>query len=222
MLESHDVRAVELSALRDYELPGLMSAAASLNLERYSYVSVHAPSRFSELSESEVSRLLGLCRDHGWPVVLHPDAIQDPAHWDGFGDLLCIENMDKRKPRGRTPHELDRWFDRFPEASFCLDLGHARQVDPSMTGAHEFVNRFGNRIKQIHLSELNSRSKHKPLSTSTVLALQDVSLRLPQVAVILESVVEEAEIELELKMARSALDGAKMQRRSAPAYMAVT
>jgi hypothetical protein len=219
MLESHDVYAVELSALRDYELPGLMSAAASLHLERYSYVSVHAPSRFSELSESEISRLLAPCRDHGWPIVLHPDAIQDPAHWDGFGDLLCIENMDRRKLNGRTPKELERWFQRFPEASFCLDLGHTRQVDPSMTSAHEFVTRFGTRIKQIHLSELNTHSKHRPLSTSTVIALQDVSLRLPQVAIILESVVEESEIELELKMARSALEGGRTQSRGAAASM---
>ena len=101
---------------------------------------------------------------------MHPDAIRDPSHWQGFGNLLCIENMDKRKPTGRTPAELEIWFKEFPDASFCLDLGHARQVDPSMALSHDLISRFGDRMRQIHLSELDARSKHRPLSRSTVLA----------------------------------------------------
>lgn len=68
-----------------------------------------------------------------WPIVLHPDAINDVDLWRGFGSLLCIENMDKRKPIGRTTLELRQIFSEFPDACFCLDLAHARQVDSSMT-----------------------------------------------------------------------------------------
>jgi hypothetical protein len=115
--------------------------------------------------------------------------------------------MDKRKPDGRTSAELARWFAEYPEASFCLDLGHARQVDPSMAMAHDLITRFGDRLRQIHLSELDSKCKHRPLSRSTVLAVQGVAARLPGVAVIMESMVDEPELDLEIEMARTALEG---------------
>jgi len=207
MLKGRDLKAVELSALRDHELPALADSADSLQLDQFSYVSVHAPSRFSNLSEAEASRYLSVFVRKGWPVVMHPDAIRDPSHWKGFGSLLSIENMDKRKPAGRTPAELALWFDEYPEASFCLDLAHARQVDPSMAMAHDLITRFGDRLRQIHLSELDSKSKHRPLSRSTVLALEGVAARLPRVAVIIESMVDEPELDLEVEMARIALEG---------------
>src|SRR3990172_5549592 len=163
MLVGQSVNAVELSALREHELPALMAAASTLDLSAYRYVSVHAPSRFSTLSEAEAAKLLEPCIERGWPIVLHPDAIHDASSWDRFRELLCIENMDKRKPLGRTAVELAPWFERFPDACFCLDLGHARQVDPSLTIAHALINRFGKRLRQIHLSELDYRSKHEPL-----------------------------------------------------------
>ena len=206
LLSEHDVVAVELSALRDHELPALVESLSELDLSGYEYVSVHAPSRFSALSESDCAHHLSRFIDLGWPVILHPDAIQEPRHWSAFGDLLCIENMDKRKPDGRTADELQLWFDRFPEASFCLDLGHARQVDPSLTLTRKLIRLFGSRLKQIHLSELDVRSHHCPLSMGAVRSLRRVANRLGNVAVIIESCVEEGEIGRELEMARLALD----------------
>ena len=215
LLLAHDVKAVELSALRDHELPVLMGALSHLDTSRYEYVSVHAPSRFSSLSEAEAADLLSPCLERGWPIILHPDAISDPSAWDRFGEFLCIENMDKRKPRGRTPEELQPWFERFPNATFCFDLGHARQVDPSLTMAHEFTRRFGHRLRQVHLSELNSQSKHERLSVATVHAIRNLALRLSSTAVILESVVDESQIGLELEMAKTALEDLKPGVREA-------
>jgi hypothetical protein len=206
MLAGQSVDAVELSALRDHELPALMAEASNLDLSAYSYVSIHAPSKFSSLSERAAADLLEPCIERGWPIVLHPDAIRDAGSWDRFGELLCLENMDKRKPVGRTAAELTPWFERFPKACFCLDLGHARQVDPSLTIAHDLVNRFGTRLKQIHLSELDHQSRHVALSVGTVSAVRELASRLRPVAVILESVVAYAEIPIELEMARTSLD----------------
>ena len=55
--------------------------------------------------------------------------------WAQFGARLGIENMDKRKPIGHTAADLTRIFDVLPSASFCFDIGHARQVDPTMSEA---------------------------------------------------------------------------------------
>jgi hypothetical protein len=49
----------------------------------------------------DVTELLRPCIEGNWPVDLHPDAIGDHRRWRDFGRLLCVENMDKRKPDGR-------------------------------------------------------------------------------------------------------------------------
>src|ERR1700685_3266495 len=95
-------RAVELSALRQEELPELAGALKDLDLHQFEYVSVHAPTRFDELKEDDAVRLLQSAVSRGFPVVVHPDAIRSVDLWRSFGSLLLIENMDKRKPIGRT------------------------------------------------------------------------------------------------------------------------
>jgi hypothetical protein len=201
MLEEHSCQVVELSALRENELPELMGALAELDLDRYRYVSVHAPSRLRTVRETEVARLLRPCIARNWPVVLHPDAIGDHGCWRDFGPLLCLENMDKRKPAGRTAAELEYHFERLPEASLCLDLGHARQLDPTLGIARQILRSFGERLVQIHLSELDAASRHVPLSMATVWATREIARAIPPAPVILESMVDAKGISKELDMA---------------------
>jgi len=99
--------------------------------------------------------------------------------WREFGDLLCVENMDKRKPIGRTARELDRIFTQLPGASLCFDIGHARQCDPTMTEAYLILREFGSKLRQIHVSEVNTASKHDPLSYASIMAFQDVAHLIP-------------------------------------------
>jgi hypothetical protein len=202
MLEGKEASAVELSALRDHELPALASAAADLDLGRFTYVSVHAPSRFGALSEREAAKRLSFCIQKGWPVVIHPDVLRDFGAWRPFGELLCIENMDKRKVAGRTVAELEPCFAELPQASFCLDFGHARQVDSTLLVVRQLLVRFGSRLRQIHFSELDNASHHRPLSIAALMATQQVVHLFPDVPVIIESRVGVGEIDRELAMAR--------------------
>lgn len=201
MLAGRNVRAVELSALRENELAGLMAGVDDLDLSAYDYVSVHAPSRLTTMREAAVAEMLRPCIEKRWPVIVHPDAIGDHGCWRDFGDLLCIENMDKRKPTGRTVAELQPHFDALPEASLCLDLGHARQVDSTLGVARRILEEYGDRLTQIHLSELDVRCHHAPLSMATVWAVREIARHIPPCPVILESVVEPPEIDSELEMA---------------------
>src|SRR4051812_36265894 len=105
MLRKRQIGVVELSALRDTEVVPLLGALDSLDLSFARYVSIHAPSQFHTHSEQAVAKLLRKLLPRRWPIILHPDAVTDPAAWEGFGDWLCIENMDKRKPAGRTVQE---------------------------------------------------------------------------------------------------------------------
>ena len=206
MLQNKDIHALELSALRQNELRPMLDGIDDLDLSQFKYIAVHAPSQFDPESEEEtVQTLAGIC-DRGWPVVLHPDAVHNFSLWRRLGRMLCVENMDKRMPIGRTVSELQTIFDQLPEASFCFDIGHARQVDSTMTEAYFILKSFGRRLRQVHLSEVNTRSKHDPLSYASVLAFQEVAPLIPEdVPIILETPVPADQIEFEVEQANNAL-----------------
>lgn len=213
--EKH-LKVVELSALRYPELAPLVRALDSLDLSRFRYISVHAPSRFAHKQENGVISLLGPVAAKGWPIILHPDTIHDFSGWRDFGELLLIENMDKRYPTGRTVGELEVVFSRLPKAGLCFDIGHCRQVDPTMNESFLILNRFGSRVRQLHVSEVNSQSKHDPLSDASVGAFQKVAHLISEdVPIVLESRVPKDEIEFEIDRAHLALQptGSNIGRR---------
>ena len=119
--------------------------------------------------------------------------------------------MDKRKPYGRTTSELAKVFQKLPEASFCFDIGHARQVDPTMTVAYFLLKELGGRLRQLHVSEVNSRSTHDPLSYASILAFQEVADLIPEeVPIILETPVPEDKLLPEMERALEALPVCQM------------
>ncbi|HEY0872435.1 MAG TPA: hypothetical protein VGD94_03100 [Vicinamibacterales bacterium] len=197
------LKAIELSALRVHELDALEQAADSVDMTQFAYISMHAPTDYTPEQEAEVAaRLHVLAVQHDWPVVIHPDCVTDHAAWKTFGELLCIENMDKRKAIGRTADELRPWFEEFQEASLCFDIAHAQQVDPSMTEAYRILREFGSRICQLHVSEVTSSSKHDRLSEGAIRAFVEVAEQLPlDVPSILETPVDEEYARAELTQA---------------------
>lgn len=191
--------AVELSALRISELPTLIKAIPALDLQQFEYTALHAPSTFTPEQEREIVYLL-LQVPNTFNLVLHPDTIHDPSNWTAFGNRLLLENMDRRKSTGRTVDELSRWFDALPSARFCLDLAHAQQVDTTMTEAYLLIKAFGDRLCQVHISQLDSASHHYSLSMSSIRAFSEVAWLLPdKIPFIIESrvVAEEMEEEAE-------------------------
>jgi hypothetical protein len=206
MVEGKGLSAIELSALRQDELQPLAEQIGNLDLSAFKYISFHAPSLIERSFEQEALALLEQVAEMGWPIIVHPDAMHEVREWGRFGDRLCLENMDKRKPVGQTAENLAQFFEILPDASLCFDIGHARQVDPTMSEASAILSRFADRIQQLHVSEVNSQSRHDRLSFESVLAFQRVSHLLPQdVPSILESRVAEAEIDEEVNRVREAL-----------------
>jgi hypothetical protein len=209
MLTNKNVNAVELSALRQNELAPIVQQLEQLDLRRFQYISFHAPSTMEPAFEPMALELLQQVAARNWPIIVHPDAMNKPSKWASLGDSLCIENMDKRKPTGQTAKSLAEIFQLLPNASLCFDIGHARQVDPTMSEAWTILQRFHNRIKQLHVSEVNTQSRHDRLSIESVLAFRRVSHLLPaDVPIILESRVEESEINEEIQNAIDALNPA--------------
>lgn len=200
------IHAIELSALREIELDPLTLALDNLNLTQFRYISFHAPSRIAQFSEQQIVSKLERIAQRGWPIVVHPDVIKEFSLWRRFGALLCVENNDKRKPIGRTCSELMQLLHQLPDASICLDLGHARQIDPTMSEAALIAHSLGDRIRQIHMSDVSTDSKHYRLSLGSILAFSKVSDLIPDSApVILETPVTAAELTAEVKSAERSL-----------------
>ncbi|MFN0075876.1 MAG: hypothetical protein ACKVY0_05325 [Prosthecobacter sp.] len=205
----NNIHSMELSALRFDELEPLVSSLGDLPLDKFDYVSFHAPSSFSPDREEQVIDLLQPVYRRGWNIVVHPDVIYTPARWLRFGEQLLIENMDRRKPIGRTSTELTDLFSRLPKARLCLDVAHARQMDTTLTLLWDIIRRFADRVAEIHISELDSRCRHQPMSRGAVMDYKKVMARAGWLApVIVESMLDRDRSELrqnELLLAKEAM-----------------
>ncbi len=75
-----------------------------------------------------------------------------------------------------------------------------------MTEAYFILRRHGSKLRQVHISEVNTRSKHDRLSYSSILAFQRLAEFISEnVPLIVESVIPESEISLELERVEEAL-----------------
>lgn len=210
-LQGQPVNSIELSALRYPELQPLLQALDSLLLGAYQHKSVHAPSSFSKEQEAEIVELLRHGVPPGWPIILHPDTIHDFSAWKTFGSRLAVENMDRRKPIGRTLEELGPIFEKLPDATFCFDIGHARQWDTTMTEAYRILRAYSSRLCQVHVSEVNTASHHDPLSFAAIRAFSEVADFIPdRVPLILETRVTRDQIRAEIEKAQRALPVARV------------
>jgi len=205
-LKGQAVDSIELSALRYRELRPLLYALGTLALASYKYKSIHAPSSFDAEQEVEIVDLLKRFVPTDWPIVIHPDTIHDFSAWRGFGNQLAIENMDRRKPIGRTFEELSIIFEKLPDAMLCFDIGHARQCDTTMTEAYRILRAYSSRLCQVHVSEVNTASRHDPLSFAAIHAFAEVADLIPdRVPIILEARVAQDQIKAEIEKAQKAL-----------------
>jgi hypothetical protein len=90
----------------------------------------------------------------------------------------------------------------------CFDIGHARQVDTSMTEAYRIAKAFGDRIEQIHISVVNTSSKHDLLSPNAVHAFHQVAYLMPStIPAILETPARQEQLLQQLDLAAASLDG---------------
>ena len=77
-----------------------------------------------------------------------------------------------------------------------------------MTESVLILREFGDRLAEVHISEVNTSSRHDPISTSASRAFQSVSKYIPEnIPVIIESLIDEgqSDIPTERESARAAL-----------------
>jgi hypothetical protein len=80
-----------------------------------------------------------------------------------------------------------------------------------MTEAQLILETFADRLREVHISEVNTSSRHDPLSLYAVSAFRSVSSLIPDsVPIVLETLIDDgqSDIPTEMDRARSALDAA--------------
>lgn len=179
--------AVELSALSEKQLEPLATYLAGGPNLPFRYLSVHGPSKDRRLSEGDLVARLAALSERADAIVMHPDTIEDATLYRSLGRKLAIENMDARKESGRTAEELVELFAALPDAGFCFDIAHAWSVDPEMAVADELLDRFGGRLRHLHVSSLSPELHHVPLSADDEERFRAVLERCRDVPWILEA-----------------------------------
>ena len=158
-------RAIELSALSEPELPALLRILRSRSAP-FDFVSVHAPTKNRTVGDRQLVQWLLPVLDRIDSVVFHPDAIDDPEALEALGPKLAIENMDSRKQGGQTADQLEPLMDSLPEARLCFDVAHAGSVDHDMDAGAEILDRYWDRLSHVHLSSLDDRCHHVPITSA--------------------------------------------------------
>ena len=179
--------AAELAALSEDELPGLEAYLAGAPELPFCYLSVHAPVKHLRMPEAELVERLAHLAPVVDAIVVHPDAIDDPAAYRSLGSCLVLENMDARKPVGRTADELAPYFAALPDAGLCLDVAHVGSVDPSLAEGERILDAFAGRLRQLHVSSLDGFCAHQPLSAEDEARFSSLLRRCPDVPWILEA-----------------------------------
>jgi hypothetical protein len=179
--------AAELAALSERELPSLVEHLAADESLPFHYVSVHAPAKGRRMPEPELVALLAALPGDVDAIVVHPDVIEDPDRYRVLGRRLVLENMDARKPSGRTAGELAPLFARLPEAGLCLDVAHAADVDPTLAEGERLLDRFACRLRHVHVSSLDAAGHHVPLRPGDEAAFAALLRRCRDVPWILEA-----------------------------------
>jgi hypothetical protein len=156
--------AVELSALAEDELDGLIGYLDGGPRLPFRYLSVHGPSKGCVMPEAQLVDVLSGLVPFADAIVMHPDTMVDPAPYRLLGRKLLIENMDARKTDGRTVEELAPWFDELPEAGFCFDIAHAWSIDERMAVGDQLLDVYRTRLRHLHVSSLSPDLAHIPLT----------------------------------------------------------
>lgn len=185
----HGDAACELAALSEPELPSLVDYLSSGPTLPFDFLSVHAPSKHRGMPEADVVDLLLRIARQVDAIVLHPDVIDDHAQWRRLGSALVLENMDPRKDDGQTADSLAPHFEQLPDAGLCFDVAHAYAIDPSLGEGHLILDRFGGRLRHLHVSALDVRHHHVALSATEERKITPLLERCRDVPWILEAAV---------------------------------
>ena len=208
MLEGINVGAIELSALRRPRTAALAAFAKQADLSRFSYVSVHSPRTTLRARKPKSSRYSPVSPEDGpsWPIRMSSASLPAGGRWDRS---RYIENMDKRTRWAARRISWDVGLRRVPRGPDVLRHRTRPAGRHLADGSLSNPEGFHRRIQQIHISVVNTSSKHDLISPGAAHSFRRVASLIPCAApAILETPVKTEQIREQLDLAAAALDGA--------------
>tara|TARA_Y100000310_G_scaffold311212_1_gene357287 strand:- start:523 stop:1242 length:720 start_codon:yes stop_codon:yes gene_type:complete len=200
-------KAIELNCIDPNNLYELLKIKDN-DLKKFDYISLHAPAikMFYQDNQktkkvldliSEINKRLDLkC------IIIHPDRVIDWKIFLKYKLPLAIENMDKRKKTGKTDQSLNGFFKK-TNFKMILDINHCFTVDRSMRLTKRLIEKFQNKICQIHISGYLKNKSHYPLYITKQKNLID-PIRNRNWPIIIESVLSNPqELKKEYRFAKS-------------------
>lgn len=185
--QRHGPDACELAALAEPELPALVDWLLQRPRLPFGFLSLHAPSKHRSMPEDELVALLGRVAPQLDAIVVHPDVIVDHSVWRRLGRTLVLENMDPRKHDAQTADALAPHFEQLPDAGLCFDVAHAHAIDPTLDEGHRILDRFGDRLRHLHVSALDDGNHHIALDAEQEARIEPLLNRCRDVPWILEA-----------------------------------
>jgi hypothetical protein len=154
-------------------------------LDIFERVSIHAPITTDRTSLTAVAeKLVALAWE--FDTVVHPDAYREEQSLLRLGARVVFENMDNQKSFGQNARDLGSIFDAFPEAGFCLDIAHVWTNDATLRLAHDLIDSFGQRLRQVHVSGIEPDGTHRPTTRADLDLYAPVLARCDHVPWLLE------------------------------------
>jgi len=146
-----------------------LSNSEEVNKENLSYLqslnfnSIHAPAgEFSygsnEKSEKTLQAIEKMYKKiNARNVVFHREQIGDINVFNNYDFIASIENGDWRRMGAKTPNQIGEILKKSPNLKFTLDFAHALSVSPD--DIPKYINKFGDKLIEIHLSIIEPKTK---------------------------------------------------------------
>lgn len=194
-----DISGVELTlAFKDELYSFKLSEDDKSWLRNLDYVSIHAPFRLIERSESkeEVIRQLDIISRlyddiDAKNVIVHPTDLPTPEILEKYNFNISTENLPPK--RNVTISDLEKILGSYPKIKLCLDVAHAYLWSKHETG--KLVKAFKEKISQVHFSGTYRKKDHQSLrSVGKDFLFSIQPLRELNVPIVIEETMEEKDL----------------------------
>ena len=115
-------------------------------IRNFKYRAIHASDLHSPAEDKNtLAYYQGLVRRiDAAAVTIHPHTMK---RWgwivEYFGDLASFENMDRFKPFGQSPEDMQRIISEHPTARWTFDINHVYTNDVSLSRVSDFYRQLG-------------------------------------------------------------------------------
>lgn len=116
-------------------------------------------------------------------IVVHPDTLPTEVN-NVFAQVqsqIAFETLAPSAATGQHPDDFRELFAQYPQAGLVVDVAHTHLLDPSGQLVQEFVAQWGQRIRHLHISQLQVGEIHYPLRVQDLQWLQRDLRHLPAV-----------------------------------------